>query len=147
MDGAEAVRGDAAFAQPLGGVVDAAEKHVADEGEDGGIRVEGAEAAEGEVFGVNEAEKFSVVTVEEVVVELEGDEDADEHADDGPDDGGDEELADDFVVIGDGHFLWMVVLGQRGGGNPVRGNFCRGGRTRRRSRRGKSRPNTARRGW
>ena len=96
------------LAEPLGGVVDAGEHHVADEGEDDRVGVQRAEAAEG---GPGEFE------VEEVPVELGGDENADEHADEAPDDGGEHEETRRAVVEFDGgggsggvcHFFGKLV--------------------------------------
>ena len=48
VDAGEQIRSRAHLAEPLGGVVDAGEHHVADEGEDDRVGVQRAEAAEGE---------------------------------------------------------------------------------------------------
>src|SRR5690606_38585583 len=107
VDLRQQVRGGAAFAQPLGGVVDAGEGHVADEGEDDRVGVERAEAAEGEVGNALALEEADGDRFEEFAVhlppgELGGADHAAEHADDGPGDGGDHELPHRAVVVGDG---------------------------------------------
>ena len=92
----EEVTCEAGFDQPLGGVIDAGEHHVADEGEDDGVGVQRAQTAE------RQPRRGEVQLPE---VELGRDEDAHQHPDRAPDDGGEEELADDAVVIFDRDFL------------------------------------------
>ena len=106
MDRGKQVRGGAALAQALRGVINAGEDHVPDEGEDDRIRMQRADAAEGDVgetlaLEEAEADRFKEFSVHLPPRELGGGEDADEHADNPPDDGGGHEAADGLVVVGD----------------------------------------------
>ena len=86
---------EARLDQALGGVIDAGKEHVADKGEDGGVRVKRTEPAKGDVAGAE---------VDLPEGELQRDDDADKHANYAPEDGGDHELADDAVIELDGDF-------------------------------------------
>ena len=85
----EKIRREPRLYQPLRRVIDARKEHVPDEGENGGVRVERAEAAEGSPREVE-------IRLPEG--KLRGDEDAHKHADDPPEDGGDEKLPDNAII-------------------------------------------------
>lgn len=114
VDGGEEIRGGAGFAEALGGIIDASEDHVSDEGEDDCVRVERADATEGDVgetfaFEESEGDGFEKFPVHLPPGKLGGGEHADEHTDNAPEDGGGHETADGFVVVGDffGHKVLM----------------------------------------
>ena len=125
VNGGEQVRGQSGFAEALGGIVDACEHHVADEGEDGGIGVKRAEAAEGEEFESIRLDGSEGDGLEESAVhlppaELSGGDEAHEEADDAPDDGGEGEPPDGPVIELDGGFDCVCVHGWDWGNGPVR---------------------------
>lgn len=97
VEAAEEITGEACFDEALERVVNAGEHHVANEGEDNGVGVKGAQPAEGEPSGV-------CVCLPES--ELGCGEHSDCHADNAPKQGRDAELAHDFVVVVDSDFVW-----------------------------------------
>ncbi|KAK4045076.1 hypothetical protein OUZ56_032484 [Daphnia magna] len=94
------------FYEALRRVVDAGKHHVADEGEDDGVRVERAEAPKGEPG----AGRGGVCRVPG---QLEGDDDADEHADDAENHRRCDEFANNVIVVGDA--IHLESLGKKHG--------------------------------